>query len=179
MNTKNQRMLTVILGGLLTCSLSQALCPSAMAQELKVGYVNLGKVFDGYERTKVSDAELEKKGQQKDTELQGRLNELKKLREGLELLNDKAKESKTREIEQKADDLQRFKTNSVRELGRERQKLVSSIFEDIQQAIDEYAKAHDFSLILQQEKVILYGQSAYDVSDEILKLLNSRFKAKP
>ena len=150
---------------------------AVMSGELKIGYVNLVKVFDNYERTKAADAELEKQGKQKDTELQARLNELKKMREGLELLNEQAREAKTREIEQKTDDLQRFKTNTLREIGRERQKLADTIFVDIQRVIDDYAKANGFSLILQKEKAVLYGEPAYDVTDEIMKLLNSRAQA--
>ena len=132
---------------------------AVMSGELKIGYVNLVKVFDNYERTKAADAELEKQGKQKDTELQARLNELKKMREGLELLNEQAREAKTREI------------------GRERQKLADTIFVDIQRVIDDYAKANGFSLILQKEKAVLYGEPAYDVTDEIMKLLNSRAQA--
>ena len=161
------------------CWLSSASGLRAEAEELKIGYVNLAKVFDGYERTKASETDLEKQGKQKDAELQGRLNDLKKMREGLELLNDQAREAKTREIEQKSDDLQRFKNTTLRELGRERQKLADSILQDIQRTIIEYAKANGFSLILQQDKVVLYGQPAYDVTDEILKALNHPAAAKP
>ena len=162
-----------------SCLLSLVACRLSSAEGLKIGYVNLAKIFDGYERTKASEGDLEKQGKQKDAELQGRLNELKKLREGLELLNDQAREAKTREIEQKSDDLQRFKNTTLRELGRERQKLADSILQDIQRVIIEYAKTNGFSLILQQDKVVLYGQPAYDVTDEVLKALNHPAAAKP
>ena len=73
----------------------------AIAQEVKVGYVNLGLVFDGYERTKQADAVLEKKGGKKERELEGRLKELKKLHDGLELLGSDAREHKRREVQAK------------------------------------------------------------------------------
>ena len=140
--------------------------------------MNLPQVFDGYERTKASDAELEKRGKQKDAELEGRVNELKKLRESLELLNDQARDAKSREIEQKSDELQRFRTNTARDLGRERDKIASTILQDIRQAVEEYAKANGYSLVVSGQAV-LYGQPSYDVTGEVLKLLNSRYKAKP
>ncbi len=68
----------VLAGLLVTCNL--LLVTSVSAQELKIGYVNLGKVFDGYDRTKASEAALEQRGKQKEGELEGRMNELKKLR---------------------------------------------------------------------------------------------------
>ena len=159
------------------CCLSLVACRSAGAEELKVGYVDVGKVFDGYERTKASDATLESKGKQKEAELEGRMNELKKLRQNLELLNDQAREAKTKEIEEKADELQRFRTNTARDLRRERDKIAKDILVEIQHGVEEYAKANGFSLIL-DERSLLYGQETYDVTDEILKALNSR-TAKP
>ena len=160
-------LIGLVVGSTAPCTL----CPAVGAADLKIGYVDVGKVFDNYERTKALDAELEKKGKQKDTELQGRVNELKKLREGLELLNDQAREAKGREIEQRADDLQRFRTNTARDLRRERDKMAKEILSEIQRKIEEYAKANGFSLLL-DERSLLYGQSAYDVTDDVLKMLN-------
>ena len=177
MINRAKRIVTAfILGSCFTCPPSPARCPSVEAGDLKVGYVDVAKVFDSYERTKTSDATLGQKGKQKQAELEGRLSELKKLRESLELLNDQAREAKARQIEEKADELQRFRNSTARDLQRERSKLAKEIFDQIQQAIEEYASANGFSLIL-NERSLLYGQSVFDVTDEVLTLLNSRYKA--
>ena len=152
-------------------------CPIVRAQELKIGYVDVAKVFDGYERTKASDAVLEGKGKQKEAELEGRMNELKKLRQNLELLNDQAREAKAKEVEEKADELQRFRNNTARDLRRERDKAAKEILGDIQKSIEEFGKTSGFSLIVDQRS-LLYAQPTYDVTDQVLKLLNSRY-AKP
>ncbi|MBI3010155.1 MAG: hypothetical protein HYY57_04125 [Candidatus Omnitrophica bacterium] len=47
----------------------------AWAQAGKIGYINIAKVFDNYQRTKSSDVVLEKRGKQKEAELEGRLAE--------------------------------------------------------------------------------------------------------
>ncbi len=161
------------------CLLTSDFCPLLHADELKIGYVSLAKVFDSYERTKATEASLEQKAKQKDEELRGRVAELKKLRESLELLSDQARETKAREAEQKADDLQRFRANTARDLTRERDTFAKAIFQDIQQAIDAYAKANGFALILKKEDTVLYAQTAYDVTDGVLQLLNSKQPAKP
>ena len=147
-----------------------------MAAELKIGYVDVAKVFDGYQRTKASDATLEKKGKEKEAEFEGRMNELKKLRQNLELLNSEAREAKTKEIEEKSEELQRFRNNTARDLSRERDKIASELLKDIQKGIEDYAKANDFSLILDARSV-LYGQEAYVVTDEVLAALNKRAAA--
>ena len=170
---------------LFTCHVSLVTCHFVSAEEakppaaasLKIGYVNLAKVFDGYERTKASDAVLEKQGKEKEAELQGRMGELKKLRQSLELLNDDAREAKSRDIEQKADELQRFRNATARDLRRERDKIAKDILGEIQKTVEDYAKANGFSLIL-DERSLLYGQATYDVTDEILKALNSRAGAR-
>lgn len=152
--------------------------PAADAAETKIGYVNLGQIFDGYVKTKNSDTVLEKKGKQKEAELEGRLNELKKMRENLELINPEARESKAREIEEKSDELQRFRNNTARDLRRERDTIAKGLLEEIQRTLVDYAKANGFSLIVDSQ-ALLYGQEAYDVTDEVLALLNGRVKSAP
>ena len=163
------------LAVVLFCALLTTYGSPLYAQELKVGYVNLAKIFDGYQRTKTSDAALEKKGKDKETELEGRVSELKKLRQNLELLKDDVRESKTREIEEKTEELQRFRTNAARDLGRERDKIAKDLLKEIQEGIDEYAKAQGFSFVF-DERSLLYGQPAYDITDKALAMLNSRSK---
>jgi len=152
-------------------------CPTLFAEEFKVAYVDIGKVFDHSERTKSSEAILEKKGKQKEAELEGKVSELKKLRESLELLNDQTREAKVREIEEKSDELKRFRGHTARELSRERDAIAQDILKDIQAVITDFAKANGFSLIL-DERTVLYGQSVYDATDEVLALLNQRYAQK-
>ena len=165
-----------IFGTLLTCLLSLVSCPMLWAQEMKVGYVNLAKVFEGYQRTKASDAALENEGKQKEAELEGRTNELDKLRQNLELLNDEARETKSREVAEKAEELQWLRSNTARDLDRKRDKIAKGILQEIQRGLEEYAKANGFSLIFDSRSLV-YAQSAYDVTDDVLKLLNSRVSA--
>ncbi|MBI4322802.1 MAG: OmpH family outer membrane protein [Candidatus Omnitrophica bacterium] len=162
---------------LLVCLLSSVFCPLTHAEGLKLGYVNILKVFDGYQRTADSKQVLEQKGKQKQTELEGDFNELKKLRQSLELLNDQAKETKAREIEERSDEFKRLKTRSERELVREQNQLANQILGEIDQAVAEYAKANGFSVIL-DDRSLLYGEDAYNVTDAVLKLLNQRYTAK-
>lgn len=165
-----------IAAGLMVLGAGGAVGRAAAAAELKVGYVDLAKVFDSYRRTEESDQVLQQKSKQKQTELEGRVEELKKLRQSLELLNDQARETKARDIEEKSDELKRLKSRSERELLRERNEMAKGILQEIGQAVTEYAKANSFSVILNQQ-VLLYGEDAYDVTDEILKLLNDRYAA--
>jgi len=159
------------------CLLPTAFYPVAYAEGLKLGYVDLGKVFDGYQATKESDRFLEQKGRQKQTELEGRVTELKKLRESLELLNDQAREARAKELEEKSDEFQRLKSKSQRDLLGERNRIARTILQEIEKAVAEYAKANGFSVIL-DERSLLYGEAVFDVTDEVLRLLNERYAAR-
>ena len=158
------------------CFLNSDFCDLAHATELKIGYVAIGKIFDGYERTKQNDAVLEKRGKAKEAELEARVNDLKKMRQNLELLNDAAREAKAREIEERSDELQRFRKNTARELQRDRDKIAQEILCDIQRTIDDFAKANGFALVLDQRSLV-FAQPVYDVTDAVLQLLNSRSAA--
>jgi len=161
-----------------SCLMSHVSCPAVSAEELKVGYVNVGKVFDGYVKTQRLDASLETKGKQKEAELKGRMDELKKLRQSLELLNEEAREGRAREIEEKTEELTRFRTRTARDLRRERDAMAKGLLDEIRQGMEEFAKANGFTLILDSQS-LAYGQEAYDVTDEVLELLNGRAKASP
>ena len=155
------------------CPLSPVPCPVVSAQELKIGYVDMAKVFDGYAKTQTSDAALEKKGKQKEAELKGRMEELQKMRQSLELLSAEAREAKAREIEQRADALQRFRTHTAQDLRRERDAIAKGLLEEIQRGVQAFADANGFSLILDGQAIV-YGQDASDVTDEVLAALNGR-----
>ncbi len=158
------------------CLLSSVFCPLVVqAQEPKIGYIDLMKVFDEYERTKNSDAELRQKGQQRDGELKSRLKELSDLRKGRELLNDQAREARERQIDEKQDELERFKTTTVRELGRERERLREDISQDITKAVEEYAQTHGYTLVFNGVS-LLYAQPGQDITGDVLKLMNSRYQ---
>ncbi|MBI3087412.1 MAG: OmpH family outer membrane protein [Candidatus Omnitrophica bacterium] len=165
-----------IVVGLMVLGAGGAVGQAEAAAELKVGYVDLAKVFDSYRRTGESDQVLQQKSKQKQAELEGRVEELKKLRQSLELLNDQAREAKAREIEEKSDELKRLKSRSERELLGERNEMAKTILQEIGQTVAEYAKTNSFSVVLNQQ-MLLYGEEAYDVTDEVLKLLNDRYAA--
>lgn len=169
------------VSGVMLCALvfvGPASRPLAEAAELKIGYVVVEKLVGSYGKTRSSEDALEKQGKQKEAELQGRVTELKKMRESLELLSDQTREAKQREIDQKSDELQRFRANAGRDLARERQRVLGDILKDVRQAVDEYAKANDFSLIIRDD-ALLYALPAADVTDGVLKILNSRYGAPP
>ncbi len=167
---------------LVCCALAAVCAPVGQAAELKIGYVNLAKLFDDYQRTKDSERLLAQKGEQKETQLKAQAADLKKMRDGLEPLNAQARETKVKDIEEKSDEFQRLKARAERDLVQERNQTAKIILDEIEQTVTDYAKTNNFSLIVDQRS-LLYGQEAYDMTDELSKMLSQRYatqaSAKP
>ena len=180
MNTKKYwsfpRMAAIVAVSFLFTGYASLVAPFAeAADEFRIGYIDLATLFDNYERTKQLDSVLEQKGKQKEAELEGKVVELRKLQDGLEILSDKGREAKATEVERKAEELQLFRNRTARDLRRERDKAAGEIFAEIQTAVQEYSKQNQFALVL-DERSLLYGREAFDIPQEILKLLNDRYK---
>lgn len=163
--------------GTLVVALAAPAAPAAAADAVRIGYVNLAKVFDDYQRTKESEQALEARGKQRQQQLEGQLGKLKDLRSELDVLSDQAREAKTREIEEQSDEFKRLRTRSERELLTQRNQVAKQILDEITAVVTEYAQANGFSLVLDQRS-LLYGQDTYNLTDEILKILNDRYAAR-
>lgn len=152
---------------------------------LEVGYIDLSKIFDEYAKTQVSSRELEEEGETKQAEESKMLDEIRRLKDELELLSEAAKEKKQAGVDRKIKELQDFRKESREELMGESRQMMREIMGDIEAAIKEYGKSHNYDLILNDSKVlpyssraVLYRGEGLDLTEDILKILNSKYKEK-
>ncbi|MFC1594057.1 OmpH family outer membrane protein [Candidatus Omnitrophota bacterium] len=139
----------------------------------KVGYVDLSRAFDTYKKTEAYDKDLEKKREGKQAQRESKVKEIKKLQDKLALLNDKEKDKTQEAIEEKLIALDEFDRAATMDLRKERDDFLKEILKEIQTAIDEYAEKESYTLIL-NDRVLLYGSSALDITDDIIKVMNSK-----
>ena len=144
---------------------------SVLAKEIKMGYVNLGKTFDEYGKTKEADAALEKKSNEKEKERQKMVDEISKLKDELELMNEKGKKDKQAVIDEKLKKLQEFINATREELSKERDAMVTDIVKEIDKVIQDYGKQNGYTVIL-NDRVLVYGESALDITEEMIGILN-------
>lgn len=149
-------------------------CRLALA-EGKMAYIDLGKVFDDYNKAKDFEEILEKEKQEKQDERDKIVRDIRKLKEELELLSKEAKEKKQAEIEQKLKELQNFDQEVSMELREKYDSMVKEILKEINNTIEEYGVKEKFDAIF-DERAILYSNESMNVTDQILKILNSRYK---
>ena len=148
----------------------------ALAQsESKIGYVDLSMAFDEYQKTKDFDKALEKKGDLKQEQREKLVKDIRKMREELDLMNEKARSKKEQDIEAKIRSLQEFDQDAKDELIKERDDMVRDILREMNGVIQEYGEAHGYLIIL-NDRVLLYGHKTIDLTREIIKILNSSYK---
>lgn len=143
----------------------------AKSEDAKIGYVDTAKVFDQYEKTKRSDKILEAKVAAKQTERQGQVEEIRKLKDETELLSDEQRRARQDVIGKKLEDLRGFDERAQEELQRERDALGREILEELERAIQEFGAKEGYTLILPR-RALLYGEAGLDVTDEIIRRLN-------
>lgn len=140
----------------------------------KIAYMDLGKIFDEYNKTKDLDKQLTGKGDAKQTEREKMVTEIKKLKDEMDLMSDKGKEAKQAAIDDKIKKLQDFDRETRDGLRKERDDMARTILKEIKDVIDNMGKKEGYSLIL-DSRAILYGTEGDDLTNEILKALNDKY----
>lgn len=148
---------------------------TCFAKELKVGFVDVFEVFNEYEKTKDYDEKLEKKKEEAEKQLDKRKEEIEKLQGKLSLLKEKEQEKEEEKISKKIEEYRELERKSFTDIKKERDESMQVIVEDIDKIVDEYAKNNGYDLIL-NENVILYGNKAMDITAEILKISNKKYR---
>jgi outer membrane protein len=140
----------------------------------KIGYVDLARVFDEYQKTKTFDKSLETKGAGKQQERDRLVNEVKKLRDEAELLGAKAKDDKQVQIDEKIKALQDFDRTTRDALRKERDSMVRDILKEIETVIQDFGKAQGYSFIF-NDRVLVFKNETSDLTPQIIKALNDSY----
>lgn len=141
----------------------------------KIGYVDVAKVFDKYEKTKKFDKELAEIGKQKQQGRDTLVLEVRRLKDEMALLSDQGKEEKQKLVDQKMRELQDYDRDAQRDLLERREGVMREIFKDIDEVIRDFGKQKGFDFIF-NERLMLFRSEKYDVTESVLGELNARYK---
>lgn len=141
----------------------------------KIAFVDVAKVFDGYQKTKDNDAKLQAAGKKKEEERDAVVHEIRRLKDEQALLAEDAREKKQEAIDVKVRELQDFDAAARRELGAQRNETVKEIFKDIDEVVQRYGERKGYDLIF-NDRVLLYRSPRFDVSRDILDELNRNYQ---
>ena len=145
--------------------------PAAFAKELKVGYMNMRTIFAEYSKIQKYNEELESKDTEIRKEIEGKADDLRKLRDEMELLSDKAKKEKAPEFEKKVRELEEFRRRKVEEFVARKDEMFKQIREDIVAVATAYAKKNKYDLVA-DEAAFIYFAERFDLTQQIIQELN-------
>lgn len=168
---KKLMLFTLILFGL-------SVAP-VIAQEAKIGYIDLQKALNMSAAGKEAKEEIRKKVESYDAEVKAKQEELKKLKADLEkqamLLSEDARSAKEREYQQKVKDYQRLTKDIQEELQQEDADFTRKIIEDLLKVVQALGKREGYTVILEKtESAMLYGDESVDLTDQLIEAFNSK-----
>ncbi|HOK57222.1 MAG TPA: OmpH family outer membrane protein [bacterium] len=153
------------------------MCMGLLAQSGKIGYVDIKKVFDNYDEAKKTEEKFKKEIDEAQKNLDKLQDEVKKMQEDYEkkksMMKPEEQTKKENEIKAKVQELSKKWMETKQKLDDRGKELENQIFEDIKKAIADYAKKNGFSMVV-DSRLILYGESAVDLTDEVIKLINKK-----
>ncbi len=148
------------------------------ADVVKIGIVDLQKVFETSSAGKLVRADINKKGKKMEAELKAegaKVDELrKKVEREAQVMSREQREDKEREIEIKIYDLKRLKKRYNEELMKLQNQKLEEMKKEIFEIVQDMGKKDGFLLII--EKIgVLYSPSTIDVTDQLIELYNAKY----
>ncbi|HXV27818.1 MAG TPA: OmpH family outer membrane protein [bacterium] len=149
----------------------------AFAVDGKFASVNVGKVLNGYAKTKDNERILQEAGKKKEQERDGLVQSVRQLKDELTLVSDDARAKKQQALDAKVRELQDFDLQAKQELGEKRNTILREILKDIDETVKSYGERKGLDYVM-SENALLYYNPKYDATQEILDELNKEYPKK-
>jgi outer membrane protein len=175
---------------------------SASAQSLKVGTVDMKKVFESYYKTKDAEARINEARNAAKKELDDRMDiynkgvaEVTKLNEEIgkpELSKDaKEQRSKTRderigELKNMEKEINEFRVTREKQLQEQSVRMRGGIVEEITKVINDKVKAENYQVVFDKSgpslngvPIVLYARDEYEFTNDVVTTLNKNKGSAP
>ncbi len=149
----------------------------AHAKDLKIAYVELGGVFNNYQKTKEYDATLQKESQDAQKQMDAMITKIRDAQGKLALLKEDEKQKLQADIDKQKNDLLDFRNQKRAELAKKFEDMRKEILLEIEKVVSNIAKKDGYTYIL-NDTVLLYGDKGLDITDQVLKALNDSYPGK-
>ena len=140
--------------------------------EVKIGFVDLSRLFDEYHKTKAYDKVLEGEHKEFEKERNMKIEKIQESQGKLGLLAEDKKEAVEKEIETLKSNLLEFDRQKKADLTKERNEKIREILLEIEKSVSDFAEKEGYSVIL-NDRVLIYGTPKYNLTEKMLELLNA------
>ncbi|MBU1113065.1 MAG: OmpH family outer membrane protein [Candidatus Omnitrophica bacterium] len=159
----------------LAIGLTGVFSPAIFAKDLKIGYVDIIKVLNDYEKTKKYDATLEEKRKEAEEKLTKKKADLEQMQKKLSVIKEGEKQKEQEKLTKAVEEYREIERTSFVDIKKARDEKMKEIIDDMDKVINTYAKKNDFTLII-NENAVLYGDKVMDITSDILKIANKNYK---
>jgi outer membrane protein len=162
--------------GMALWALALAVTP-AMAQELKLGYVNSERVLRDSAPAKAAQAKLEAEFGRRERELNDIRNRLKaaadKFEKDAPTLPESEKTRRQRELVDQERDLQRKQREFQEDLNQRKNEELAAVVERANRVIRQIFETEKYDAILQE---VVFAGPRVDITDKVIRALNAPAK---
>ncbi len=169
-------MNTFITSALLVCGfiLNGGL---ALADDFKVGVIDMQKCVLSSESGKKAKSELEGAFKKKEKELQDQEAALKKAQEEFQkkqaALSDSARKEQQQKLQEKFMKFQENAQRSQAEIQKKQQEMSEPILRKIREKVAEIAKKRNLQMVIDSNpQILMYSDEKLDITEEVLKSMN-------
>jgi outer membrane protein len=157
---------------------SLALPRLALAEDVKLGFVDLQRALYETEDGRKAKASLKKVFDTKQKELDEQQEDFRKAKEDLDkkrsLMNPEKVREKETELASKFEKVQQSYLRHQKELQEKEGEITQKIFERMRRIIDRMAAAENFSMIFDRGQAgIVFAKQHYDLTNELIRRYNS------
>jgi outer membrane protein len=170
-----------------TSALAQAPAPAAptapASATFKIAYVDVQRVLARSAAGVAAREQLEREKATMQKEMDGRRQDLEKLREELEkkgpLMTADARRDKQDQFERKRRDAARLADDFQKELEKKEQGLLQKVLHDVSGVVERVGKQRGLHLVVERRgATVLYAAPEADLTDEIIRAYDQESGAK-
>jgi len=149
---------------------------SSRAAGGKIGYVDIEKIFEKYQKTVDINAGLQEERKAKIAERRAMVEEINRLKDEADLLRDSAKKKKESLVDEKVKSLYQFEDKVKREAVQKQAGLQKDILGEIKSAIAVIGKRDGYDMVFAfTEDDVGYCSEKLDLTDQVVKALNKKY----
>ncbi len=167
-------MKTIALQWLSAAALLMTATAPAMAQELKIGYVNSERVMRESNPAKAAQAKLQAEFSKREKELDDSTAKLKAAADKLEkdavTLSESERNRRQRELVESDRDLQRKRREFQEDLNQRRNEELAGVIERANRVIRQIYESEKYDLVLQE---VIFAGARVDITEKVIKILNA------
>jgi outer membrane protein len=180
---------------LLAAAIALGGAASASAQQLKIGTVDMKKVFESYYKTKDAEQRINEQRNAAKKELEDRVDEYKRRTEEVQKLTDeierpelskeakdgkrKLRDDRVNELKTMDREIREFQATREKQLQEQSVRMRSGIVEEINKVVSDRVKADQYDLVIDRSgpslngvPLVLYSQEKWDFTTDIITALN-------